>query len=248
MAAHLAFAESIADDIWQRRFEVLNDYMSVEAAAATCLAHDGKGGPIVVADYADNPGGGAYGDGTNLLKALLDAGVSRACFGPMIDPEAAATLQRYKPGGTVTLAVGGKTDPAMGGAPLILTGTLKLISNGHYVGDGPMIGGLKKSYGPTAVFAVGGIDILVVSLSAQLLDRQQFEAFGIMLADKSVIALKSMQHFRAAFQPIAAKVIVCDSGALCTPDPRRLPYRNATHPVFPLDGFVKTEGGEAIST
>jgi microcystin degradation protein MlrC len=100
---------------------------------------------------------------------------------------------------------------------------------------------------PTAVFAVGGIDILIVSLSAQLLDRQQFEAFGITLADKSVIALKSMQHFRAAFEPIAAKVIVCDSGALCTPDQRRLPYRNVTRPVFPLDSYDEAECAEIIS-
>lgn len=235
LSAHQGFAESIADDIWQRRFEVQNDYLSVEAAAAICLAHDGKGGPIVVADYADNPGGGAYGDGTSLLKALLDQRVSKACLGPMIDPEAVSVLSRHQPGDTVTLALGGKTDPAIGGGPLTLTGTLKLLSEGNYVGDGPMIGGLKKRYGPTAVLAVNGIDILIVSLSAQLLDQQQFKAFGITLADKSVIALKSMQHFRAAFEPIAARIIVCDSGALCTPRLKVLPYRNVPRPVFPLD-------------
>lgn len=235
LAAHQGFAESIADDIWDKRFEVLNDYMPVEAAAAICLAHDSAGGPVVVADYADNPGGGAYGDGTNLLKALLDAGVRKACFGPMIDPEAVTLLQRHQPGEMVTLAVGGKTDPGMGGAPLMLTGMLKLLSDGAYVGSGPMIGGLKKSYGPTAVFMVHGIELLIVSLSAQLLDQQQFEAFGITLADKAVIALKSMQHFRAAFAPLAALIIVCDSGALCTPDMRALPYRNVPRPIFPLD-------------
>ena len=32
--AHTAFAETIADDIWNRRFEVLNDYLTVTEAAA----------------------------------------------------------------------------------------------------------------------------------------------------------------------------------------------------------------------
>jgi microcystin degradation protein MlrC len=44
-----------------------------------------------------------------------------------------------------------------------------------------------------------------------------------------------MQHFRAAFEPIAGQVIVCDSGALCTLDYAALPYARVLRPVFPLD-------------
>ena len=68
-----------------------------------------------------------------------------------------------------------------------------------------------------------------------MLDLQQFRAFGIDPAAKRVVALKSMQHFRAAFEPIAGKVIVCDSGALCTPDLTKLPYAKVRRPIFPLD-------------
>jgi microcystin degradation protein MlrC len=235
MDAHLQFAEEIADDIWRRRFEMINDFLSVETASAICAAHEGTGGPVVVADYADNPGGGAYGDSTNLLRALLEAEVRNACFGAMIDPQAAHDLHSYKPGDCVSILLGGKTDPRIGGGPLQVRGILKLLSAGDYTGDGPMIGGLKKRWGPTAVLAVDGIDILIVSLSSQILDLQKFSAFGIDPAKKSIIALKSMQHFRAAFEPIAARVIVCDSGALCTPDLSKLPYSNVQRPIFPLD-------------
>ena len=62
-----------------------------------------------------------------------------------------------------------------------------------------------------------------------------FKSFGIEPEGKHVIALKSMQHFRAAFEPIAGKVIVCDSGALCTLHYERLPYKNVPRPIFPLD-------------
>lgn len=237
---HQKLAGQIADDIWNRREEVLNDYLSVEEAAAQSAAHsaalDGVRGPLVVADYADNPGGGAYGDATNLLAALLDAGVSNACFGPLVDPEAVRDLESYTAGDTVTLLLGGKTEPGMGGGPLTLTGTLKLLSDGAYIGSGPILGGLKRSWGPTAVFAVAGIEILIVSNGSQLLDLEQFRAFGIEPVSKSVVALKSMQHFRAAFEPIAVRVIVCDSGALCTPDLRRLTYHRVPRPIFPLDG------------
>ncbi len=235
MDRHRRFADSIADDIWDRRFQGLNTYHSVDEAASICKAYRKTNGPIIVADYADNPGGGGYGDSTELLRALLDASVSDACFGPMVDPEAAAELHERQVGDMITVRLGGKTDPRFGGNPLDLSGTLMLLSDGSYVGDGPMAGGLKGSWGPTAVIRVDGIEILVVSVPNQMLDLQQFRAFGINPTEKSVVALKSMQHFRAAFEPIAGEIIVCDSGALCTPDLSKLPYANVSRPIFPLD-------------
>lgn len=232
---HRAFAEGIAEDIWERRFEVLNTYMPVGEAAAIARAYQRGQGPIIIADYADNPGGGGYGDSTNLLAALLQAGVADAAFGPMVDPETAALLHQHQVGDKVAVKLGGKTDPRFGGDPLDVTAELKVISDGSYTGDGPMVGGLRLSFGPSAVIKLGGIEILVTTEPAQMLDLQQFRAFGIDPAAKSVVALKSMQHFRAAFEPIAGKVIVCDSGALCTTYYDRLTYRNVPRPIYPLD-------------
>ncbi|WP_136619292.1 MULTISPECIES: M81 family metallopeptidase [Mesorhizobium] len=233
--AHQAFAETIADDIWDRRHEVLNAYISVEAAAAVAVAYKSDDGPLVIADYADNPGGGGYGDSTNLLKAMLDARVTDACFGPMVDGEAAAALHGSAVGGRIGIVLGGKTDARFGGGPLELNAEIVALSDGHFVGDGPMIGGLPGNFGRSAVLRVDGIEILVVTIAQQMLDLQQFRAFGIDPAAKRVVALKSMQHFRAAFAPIAGKIIVCDSGALCTPHYERMPYRNVPRPIFPLD-------------
>jgi microcystin degradation protein MlrC len=232
---HTAFAETLADDIWARRHEVLNDYLTVEAAAAVAGGFDPRNGPLVIADYADNPGAGGYGDSTALLGALLEAGVSNACFGPMVDGEAVQALHRARVGEHIRIALGGKTDVAFGGGPLMLEGELVSISDGHFVGDGPILGGLSRSYGPTAVLRVDGFEILIVTIAQQMLDLQQFKSFGIEPERKCVIALKSMQHFRAAFEPIAGQVIVCDSGALCTLHYERLPYRNVPRPIFPLD-------------
>lgn len=234
-ARHRAFAETIADDIWEKRFDIINNYMPVEEAAAIAKAYKRNKGPLIIADYADNPGGGGYGDSTNLLKALLDAKITDAAFGPMVDPETVQQLHARKIGERVKIRLGGKTDPSFGGAPLDLEAELVLISDGDYVGDGPMVGGIALSFGPSAVIRAGGIEILVVTEPSQILDLQQFRAFGIAPAAKTIVALKSMQHFRAAFEPIAGKVIVCDSGALCTTYLDRLPYRNVPRPIYPLD-------------
>ncbi|MCB6179068.1 M81 family metallopeptidase [Rhodobacter sp. Har01] len=234
-----AIAESLADTIWNQRDRVANRFLTPEAAAAIALDFDAAAGPLVIADYADNPGAGAYGDATALLKALLDAGATGGAFAPMIDPEAAAELHRHKLGDTVTLEVGGKNDPTLGGGPLQLIGTVMHLSDGTYTGDGPILGGITHSYGPTAVFRTGGIDVLVVTIPDQMLDLQQVRTFGIEPARLRFLVVKSMQHFRAAFEPVSAGVIVCDSGALATPQAHLRPYRRVRRPVWPLerDGF-----------
>lgn len=228
-------ADAHARAIWDARYSVANVFLGVDAAAAEAAGFDAAKGPLVIGDYSDNPGSGAYGDATNLLAAMLKAGLKDAVLAPMIDAEAAVELHRHKVGDVVTLAVGGKNDPAFGGGPLTLTGTIMHLSNGNFRGDGPMLGGLDRTYGTTAVFKVDGIEILIVTEREQMLDRQQLYAFGIDPTKRKTLALKSMQHFRAAFEPLAGKVIVCDSGALSTPQMSRRPYRNVRRPIWPLD-------------
>jgi microcystin degradation protein MlrC len=234
-AAHAAFAETIADDIWNRRFEVLNDYLNVDETAAIAVAYEPDKGPLIIADYADNPGAGGYGDSTELLRALLNAGVSNTCFGPMVDSAVVQDLQATVVGTRIQITLGGKIDPEFGGGPLAVEAELISLSDGHFTADGPMLHGLHGSFGPSAVIRVDNVEILVVTIPRQMLDLQQFIAFGIDPHDKHVVALKSMHHFRAAFEPISGHIIVCDSGALCTPRYDRLPYRNVPRPIFPLD-------------
>lgn len=230
-----AIADAHARAIWDARHSCQNVFLEVSDAVAIAKGFDHSGGPLIIADYADNPGSGAYGDATNLLKGMLDAGLTNAVFAPMIDPGAAAELHHHKVGDRVTLDIGGKNDPAFGGGPLRLTGQIMHLSDGTFRGDGPMLGGLDRSYGPTAVLRVDGVDILIVTENEQMLDRQQLYAFGIDPTTRATLALKSMQHFRAAFEPIAGKVIVCDSGALSTPKMSRRPYRRVKRPIWPLD-------------
>ena len=232
---HRKIGSTLADDIWARRHEVLNTYMNSAQAAEEAKNWNASAGPLILADYADNPGSGAYGDATSLLSALFEAGVDNACFGPLIDPAAAAYLNGQPVGTEVTLSIGGKTAAEFGGGPLNVTGTVKWTGDGRVVGTGPILGGLERSFGPTAVLQVAGIDVLIVTIPHQILDLNQFKTFGIDPVCKAVVALKSMQHFRAAFTPIAGRIIVCDSGALCTLDYGALDYKIVPRPIFPLD-------------
>jgi microcystin degradation protein MlrC len=244
-AAHRRFARAIAADMWAHRHEVLNRYLSVPEAMAAARTHAAAKGPLIIADYSDNPGGGGYGDATALLRGMIEAGLADACFGPIVDPEAAALLHARRPGETVSLALGGKTDARFGGPPIEVTGTLVGLFDGWLTGDGPMRGGQRLSFGPTAVLRVGGVTVLVVSIGTQMLDLQQFRAFGIEPARHRVVGLKSQQHFRAAFAPIAGDIVVCDSDGLTTAELTRFPYRHVPRPIFPLDAEVGYDAASA---
>ena len=156
-------------------------------------------------------------------------------FGPLYDPNAVKLMSNLSVGTTVNIDIGGKSDPKFGGKPISVNGKLIKKSNGRYVGDGPIFKNRSGSFGPSVILKVKDVEILIVSKAQQIWDQQQIKVFGIDPKSKKVLAIKSAQHFRAAFEPIASQTLICDSGALATPQINLRTYRNVVRPVFPLD-------------
>lgn len=230
-------AEAFMDHAWETR-----DYSSVHmlsVAEAVARAREGRRGdkPLVVADYTDNPGGGGYGDATAFLKGLVEARVEGVAFHAIYDPEAVATGMATGIG-PAALTLGGKTDPSRGGGPLALSGDITCLTNGRFVAYGPMGGGVERNYGPSLVFRVGGIDIILISNNGQATDLGQFTSLGIDPVRYPTVAVKSMQHFRAAFEPIAREVILVDTGALCSENYTPELYDRVPRPVWPIDALA----------
>jgi microcystin degradation protein MlrC len=201
------------------------------------LARRGQPGdkPLVVADYTDNPGGGGYGDATAFLKGLVESGVQSVAFHAICDPEAVQQGMRAGIGAKTTLTLGGKTDPAMGGPPLALYGEVACLTTGRFIAYGPMGGGVERNYGPSMVFRVGDIDVIVITNNGQATDLAQFTSLGIDPTRYRTVAVKSMQHFRAAFEPIARQVILVDTGALCSEIYTPELFTRVRRPIWPLD-------------
>jgi microcystin degradation protein MlrC len=129
-APHQALIQSLADDIWEHRQHQSHHFLDPAEAAARAAAHSADRAPLVISDYTDNPGAGAPGDATNLLAALLKAGVRNACLGGLVDPEAVKVLEHYSIGDRVTLDIGGRCSPHHGGGPVTVSGRLSCISAG----------------------------------------------------------------------------------------------------------------------
>jgi len=102
--------------------------------------------------------------------------------------------------------------------------------------EGPMTKGAHIDMGPTAVFSVGGVDVVISSRRYQNYDQMFFKSAGIDPKKKKVLGVKSAHHFRAAYGPIASRIIVVDGGGgLTSNNFKELPYKNVRRPVYPLD-------------
>lgn len=82
-----------------RYVERLAQIKSLEEATAMAKAvgDDSSLKPLLFADIADNPGGGARSNTTFVLKAFLDAGVTGAVFGHFYDIAAVKKCHEVRP-------------------------------------------------------------------------------------------------------------------------------------------------------
>lgn len=226
--------ERLSEAIWACRNEWAQPVPLADCIAALKDA-DPKDGIVVVADFSDNPGSGAYSDCTALITAMLEAKVTNAAAGALLDPQAVAELADAGVGARVTVTIGGRTDAKVGGGPLTVTGTVMAVSDGKFVFEGPMFTGLPGTCGQSVCLRVDDLDIMIVSERMQMLDKNIFRVVGIEPTRKAILAVKSMQHFKGAFGPIAARMIVTDAGGLSSPDLTRRAYVRLRRPVYPLD-------------
>jgi microcystin degradation protein MlrC len=230
---------ALIDEIWRRRDETLsarmNGYRSVADSIAAARAKSDKKGPLVLADGTDNPGGGGYNDTTPVLQALLDAKIENVGFGTIYDPAVVQQAMKAGVGAEIDVALGGHTDESMG-KPVRARAVVKMLSEGIFKNDGPMNAGVETNMGPTAVLRIGGVDVVTISNRVQTIDLQVFLSQGIDPTAKSVLVVKSVQHFRAAYGPIAREIVLVDSGGICSPDISRLKFRKLRRPIWPLNG------------
>ncbi|EDY21824.1 MlrC domain protein [Chthoniobacter flavus Ellin428] len=208
----------------------------IEDALATLKTQ--PDGLTVLVEPSDNIGGGAPGDGTGLLRALIDHGVSNAAIA-INDPDAVRQLTKRPVHKPITLDIGGKGSRLDAG-PLPLEIGLLWTSDGKFELEDKQshlasMAGDRFDMGPCAVVRHRDITILLTSRKTPPFDLGQWRSQGIDPAKLSVIVVKAAVAHRRAYDPIAARMIWVDTPGPCTSNLRSLPYRNIHRPIFPLD-------------
>ncbi|MEM7028289.1 MAG: M81 family metallopeptidase [Chloroflexota bacterium] len=223
-------AETLGQKFFALRHELEMDTHSLDDALDKALSVTNH--PAVVADQADNAGGGAPSDSTFVLKALLDRGVTNVAIGMMWDPIAVQVAMSGGIGATLDLRLGGKLGP-MSGDPLDLRVTVKGIIT-DMVQEWPQQGEpLRMTCGNAVWLECQGIDIIVNTKRGQVFSPQVFTNFGIDIGQKQFLVVKSTQHFYAGFAPVASEIIYMAGPGAVSPRFKDIPYQHVDKHKYP---------------
>ncbi|MBR9863999.1 MAG: M81 family metallopeptidase [Rhodobacteraceae bacterium] len=209
-------ARALGQELWDmrddlRRFPSMSD--GIDKAVALNAA------PVVLADFADNAGGGAPSDSTFVLVEAIKRGLKDIAFATFWDPVLVAMCIDAGEGAEMAVRIGGKIGP-MSGDPV----DLNVVVRGIKRDSVQHLGSAEMNMGDCVWLESEGIHIVVNTRRTQTFHPEAFTNLGIDLAAMKYIVVKSSQHFYDGFAPIAAEVIHLGTPGAITPDFTIVPF------------------------
>ena len=234
-SAAFELARELCERTWAIR-ERFDKPMTSLTDAVKRAVDAGTSAPILLADVADNPGGGARGNTTWLLRALVDADAQAAVIGVFNDAALAAEAHQRGAGAAFEARFNRAKDHPFS-QPFSATATVVSLSDGVYTGRRGMDKGIRSSMGPSALLQVGGVAIVVISNRQQCMDPAQLELLGVDIAAARTVVLKSRGHFRAGFDEFFTpdQIFEVDCPGLTSPSLNTFQWTRLPRPVYPLD-------------
>lgn len=183
-------------------------------------------GLTVLVEPSDNIGGGAPGDGTGLLRALIKHEIINAAI-CINDPQAVREIES----GARRVSLGGKGSRLDAG-PLELEVELVALNDGRFELEdknshlASMCGDVFDM-GRCAVVKHAGITILITSVKTPPFDLGQWHSQGIAVEALAAVAVKAAVAHRRAYDKIAARMLWVDTPGPCSSYLKGLPYEHA---------------------
>lgn len=227
-------AEKLGRELFELRDNLYLNYLTVDEGLRRAM--EAHRSPIVVADVADNPGSGAPGDATHILRAMLERGIQNAALAAIWDPIAVAVAKDAGVGAQLDLRIGAKMGPASGD-PVDLHATVTGTASDAVqttASVGPDGSGMNVRMGETVAVRAEGIEIVLNSIRTQTYSPEAFTVVGIDPIEKDLLVVKSAQHFHAVFAPLAAEILYVDAPGPVVRDVRHLSYERIDRNKWPL--------------
>ncbi len=219
-------ARELHEELWAIKDQTLPPMTTVADAVARIPRS--RTGPLVIADFADNPGGGAPSDSTHLLRAVLEAGLTGVAVGLFFDPQGVRLCHEVGVGGRLELRFG-KVGSASGPALDLDVEIKGLVRNARM----DVLGLAELPMGDTAWVRAGGVDIVMSSERIQMYDQSGFGHIGIDPASLTALIVKSSNHFHASFSKIAGEIVYVRGPGALDLDFANLPYQRLVKPFYP---------------
>lgn len=248
-------AEKTALDLaaiaWEQRAAFYPSLVPLDQAVdKAVVAGQNKAVPaVLLADVADNPGGGGRGNTPFILRELLRKKVQGAIVGVITDPALAADAHACGAGGEIR-AIFNRDDATQFSERFEAPAQVVSLHDGKGVGRRGQLAGCSFDLGPTAVLKLEGVQVVVISNRHQCHEPMFFEMCGIDIAAARCVVLKSRGHFRAAFDEFFRdeQILQVDAPGLTSPILSRFEFKNLPRPAIPLDDATQWDGAVRLKS
>lgn len=239
-------ARWMARRAWERRQDLQATLPSPEAAVR--LARLASDGPVVLMDVGDNVGGGSPADSTLLIAEVLRQRASNALV-VLYDPQAVQFCIQAGVRQEVDLMAGGKTD-RQHGSPVHLQGRVRLISDGLFSETKVRHGGWRDyDQGLTAVVETAEQHTFVLTSRRMApMSLEQILSLGIKPETKQMLIVKGVIAPRAAYAPVAKRIILVDTPGTTTANPANFSFKYRRRPLYPLEPEAEYQPGLVTPT
>ena len=228
----------IAKRAWGMKERFKRAMMSLGDAVqlAVSVGRDRRRKPIILADVADNPGGGGRGNTTYLLRALKGGKAQGVIFGVFNDAALAAKAHELGEGAIFTASFNTQEHQEFS-LPFDCEAKVIKLSDGKFVGRRGVLKNVSSDRGPSALLDLGGIQVVVISIRCQCMDPRQFEIFDLDISQARVVVVKSRGHFRGGFDEFfkPEQIYEVDCPGLTSPVLANFTWTKLPRPVYPLD-------------
>lgn len=231
-------AAELAQALWDNRHRFTRELTSIERGVQLAKeASEGRRPPVLLADIADNPGGGAPGNTTWFLDALHRAGVDGAVIGLFTDRELAERAHEVGAGNgfhAVFNRVESKFSRRFDADATVLT-----LSDGNNIGRRGRDAGRRIVLGRSALLELkgSGVRVIVTSLREQVADPRMLEMYGVDIARAKCVVVKSRGHFRAGFDEFFTpeQIFEVNTPGLTSAVLSDYDFKKLPRPIWPLD-------------
>ena len=233
-----AAARQLAERAWSDRQRYRAHLTSLDDAIdqAMAVSQDASLPGIILADVADNPGGGGRGNTTYLLRRLHEGTARGVVIGMMIDPPLAAEAHDLGEGAVFTAKFNRDEDNPFS-EPYSVEVSVERLASGPFLGRRGIYAGRRVNLGLCALLKFDGIEVVVASHRQQCADPVFLERVGIDVSQVRTLVIKSRGHFRAGFDEFfrPEQIYEVDVPGLTTPVLTRLGLNRVPRPIYPLD-------------
>jgi microcystin degradation protein MlrC len=237
-------AQSLADEMarqsWAIRAAMFPETLDPETAIREACDREG---PVLLVDGADNVNGGAPGNSTWILQALLETEMHKPALITIVDRGAVADAIAVGVGKEIELEVGSEPDHISGGR-VRLGGRITRISDGRFRISGHGAGNVNM--GRTVLLEKDHVKVVISERPGPGHDPAVYRHLGLDPATAQIVVVKCTAGHTVVYQSIMKSDIFVNSPGLTPNDLTELEWSKVPRPLYPIDELGAWEPCQAL--